>query len=133
DSSGQVISIQSPESTERLENRMIDPAYSQNVVVSFWSSINSEHARGGSWIGQREYDNLTDYFTDENAPFKKKIGEVAVDGLLAYEVSIGGAGLSYGVMIEHDGIYEITFLTAWDKSQLGTIEQEILSTFVFTK
>ena len=132
DSSGQVIYIQSPETAVMLQNGTIHPGYAKNVVVSFWSSINNQQARGGSWIGQREYDSLTDYFTDENAP-KKKIGEVTVDGLPAYEVSIGGYGLAYGVMVENNGIYEIAFLTAWDKLQLGTIEQEILSTFVLTK
>lgn len=129
--SGKIVSLQSPETLEMLNNGTIDPAYAENIVVSFWPSINTESARGGSWVGQREYSSLADYLTDSGAP-KTKVGEITIDGLPAYEVSIGGAGLAYGVMIEKNGIYEIAFLTAWDKSQLGTTEQEILSTFVFT-
>ena len=130
DSLGQVISIQSPETAEMLQNGLIDFGYSKDVVVSFWSSINNEYARGGSWVGQREYSGLADYFTDENAP-KEKVGIITVDGLPAYEVSIGGAGLAYGVMVENSGIYEISFPTAWGKTQLSTTQQMILSTFLF--
>lgn len=132
DAFGQVISIQSPEAAE-MEKNGLNLGYSKDVVVYFWSSINNEYARGGSWIGQREYSSLIDYFTDEQAPFIKKVSEITVSGLPAYEVSIGGAGLAYGVMVENDGIYEIAFLTAWDKAQLSSTQQMILSTFSFTE
>ena len=132
DTTGRVISLRSPETVQLLNEREIDPGYSYNLVVSFWSNVNNEYARGGSWIDQRNYTSLTDYFTDKNA-FKQKIGSITVAGQSAYEVSIGGAGANYGVMIEYNGVYELSFETAWDKSKLGSTEKQILSTFQFSK
>lgn len=132
DLTGRIISLRSPETSQLLNERKIDSGYSYNLVVSFWPTINNEYARGGSWIGQRNYSSLADYFTDKNA-FKQKTGSITVAGQNAYEVSIGGAGANYGVMIEHDGIYELSFETAWDKSKLGSTEKQILSTFQFSK
>ena len=132
DLTGTIISLRSPETTQLLNERKIDPGYSYNLAVSFWPNINNEYARGGSWRGQRNYTNLTDFFTDKNTP-KQKVGNIAVAGQNAYEVSIGGAGTNYGVMIEHGGIYELSFGTAWDKSKLGSTEKQILSTFQFSK
>jgi len=130
--SGRIVSLQSPESKKLLEEKKIDQSYSLNVVISYWANINNESARGGSWVGQREYQDLADYFTDVNSP-KKKVGETVIDGLQAYEVTIGGAGQNYGMIIEHNGIYEISFERVWDKLQLGSIEKEILTTIKFTK
>ncbi len=132
DTIGRVISLRSPEIAQLLQERKIDSGYSYNLIISFWPDINNEYARGGSWIGQRNYTSLVDYFTDKNA-LKRKTGNINVAGQNAYEVSIGGAGLNYGVMIEHNGIYELSFETAWDKSKLGPVEKQILSTFQFSR
>lgn len=125
---GELISIQSPASAAALRNRTINSEYSNDVTVSFWQDINNEYARGGSWVGVREYSSLADYLTDADAP-KSKIGEITIDGYPANEVSIGGAGLEYGVMIQHSGIYEISFPTSWDRSQLSSIQKTILASF----
>lgn len=130
DSTGKIISLRSPETSQLLNERKIDPGYSYNLIVSFWPTINNEYARGGSWLGQRNYTGLEDFFTDKNVP-KQKTGSITVGGQSAYEVIIGGAGSSYGIMIEHGGIYELSFTTAWDKSKLGSTEKQILSTFQF--
>lgn len=132
DLTGRIISLRSPETSQLLNERKIDSGYSYNLVVSFWPTINNEYARGGSWIGQRNYTGLADFFTDKNA-LKQKIGNTTIAGQNAYEVSIGGAGANYGIMIEHNGIYELSFETAWDKSKLGSTEKQILSTFQFSK
>mgnify|MGYP001564321650 FL=1 len=132
DTTGRIISLRSPETAKLLQERKIDLGYSYNLVVSFWPNINNEYARGGSWIGQRNYTSLADFFTDKNAP-KQKTGNITIDGQTAYEVIIGGAGANYGVMIEHNGVYELSFETAWDKSKLGSAEKQILSTFQFSK
>lgn len=132
DLTGRIISLRSPEVFQLLQDYKIDPGNSYNLLVSFWPTINNEYARGGSWIGQRNYSGLDDFFTDENA-FKQKIGDITVAGHNAYEVKIGGAGENYGIMIERNGIYELSFSTAWDKSKLGSVEKQILSTFKFLK
>lgn len=132
DDTGRVISLRSSETVKGLQERKIDPGYSYDLVVSFWSNINNEYARGGSWVGQRDYISLADFFTDKNA-FKQKIGSITVAGQNAYEVSIGGAGANYGVIIEHNGVYELSFETAWDKFQLSPTQKQILYTFQFTK
>lgn len=128
---GVVVSLRSPATEELLQEEKIDLGYSYDLVVSFWSNIKNESARGGSWEGQRNYTDLADYFTDKNA-VKHKTGEITVNGQTAYEVSIGGAGLNYGVMIEHNGIYQLSFETTWDKSKFSSIGSQILSTFQFT-
>lgn len=131
-STGGMLTLQSPTTKQQLTEGKIDPGYSNNFEVSFWSNINNTYARGASWDGQRDYTNLQDFFTDTNAP-KHKVGETTVAGQKAFEVTIGGAGQSYGVMLEHNGIYELSFATAWDKSKLGSTEKLILSTFTFTQ
>ena len=125
---GLVVSFLDPETKKGIEKGRIYPSY--DLSISFWPTINNEFARGGSWSGQREYVDLSDYFTDESA-FKKKIREITIDRNRAFEVSIGGAGLNYGIMLERNGIYELSFGTAWDKSQLSASQNQILSTFRF--
>ena len=62
---------------------------------------------------------------------KQKIGNISLNNKEAHEVIIGGHGQNYGVMIENDGIYELSFLRTYDKSKLTAIENQILSTFKF--
>lgn len=126
--SGEIVSLVNPET----QKQNLPPGYNRNLVVSYFKDMNSDDARGGSWEGQRTYKSLADHFTDKNA-FKQKTGETTVDGKKAYEVTIAGAGSSYGIMIEYNGIYELNFSTANSKSALGSVEKQILSTFKFTK
>ena len=43
----------------------------------------------------------------------------------ASEVLIGGAGENYGVMVEQNGIYELSFETAQEKSALSEMQRKI--------
>ncbi|MEK7451845.1 MAG: hypothetical protein AAB664_00750 [Patescibacteria group bacterium] len=129
---GRIVDFQSPETMKLLQEKKIDPGYSHDVVMFFWPNINNEYARGGSWIGQRTYANLEDFFTDKQS-FKQKTGTIELAGQRAYEISSGGNGLNFGVMLEHDGVYELSFETAWDKTKLTTEQKQILSTFTLLK
>lgn len=134
DSTGVIVWFRSPETAQLVKEQKIHPGHSVNLKISFWPSINNEFARGGGSIGDKNYSSLADYFADKNAfQSTRKIGDIIIAGQNAYEVSIGGNGVNYGVMIEHSGIYELSFDTAWDKSELGSTEKQILSTFQFTK
>lgn len=135
DLTGAIFSLKSSESNQLLNGGTYPgyEIYEYNLMVSFWPTINNAYARGGSWRNQKNYTNLADFFDDKNAP-KQKIGETTIDGENAYEVVIGGFMSNYGIMIEHDnGIYELSFQTASDKSKLSPTEKQILSTFGFTK
>lgn len=125
--SGKIVSLVSPEA----QKQNLPPGYDRNLVVSYFKDMNSDAARGGSWEGQRTYKSLVDYFTDQKAP-TENIGETAVDGKKGYEVAIGGFGISFGIMVEYNGIYKLNFSIADSKKDLGSVEKQILSTFKFT-
>lgn len=127
---GEIISLESSDTQQLLQEKKIVPGYSRNIVISYWSDINNSFAKGGEWIGQWQYKNLADYFSDEMA-LKKKIGDLTIGNQKAYEVTIGGMLSNHGIMIEHNGIYELSFERSADKSKLGSIENQILSTFKF--
>lgn len=131
---GSIVSLRSPETERLFQKGEIYPASSYNLTISFWPSINNEYARGGGFYGEKSHKSLAEYFTDKDTfKSKEKIGDLTIAGQKAHEVIIGGAGASYGVMIEYKGIYQLSFETAWDKSQLGSTEKQILSTFRFLK
>lgn len=125
--------VSSADTKQLVDEGKLHPGYANNLVVTYYSTINSENARGGSWEGQRTYSNLADYFTDAKAA-KQKTGETTVGGVKAYEVGITGLGGNFGIMIERsNGIYELSFERRTKKSELTQDEKNILSTFQFTK
>lgn len=137
DFAGRVIALKSPQTIKLLNERKISPGYSHDVVVSFWPTINNEYALGGSWIDQRQYKDLKDSLNDKASLFKRKIGDTMVAGQEAYEISIVGESSNYGVILEHGGIYELSFETTekdpYDttyRDESGPIQQ-MLSTFQF--
>lgn len=128
---GVIVYLQSPETAQLFKGKESNP-YSKDLEISFWPNMNNEYARGGSWINQRSYQNLADFFTDKNTP-KQKTGKIKISGQKAYEVIIGGYGANYGIMLEHNGIYELSFQTISSKDELTSTANQILSTFRFTK
>lgn len=133
DQYGTLATFRSPQTQKLLNEKQIDPGYSFDLVVSYWSSINNFDAMGGSWVGAWSYINLEDYFTDTQAS-KRKIKEVILDDQKAYLVSIGGAGSNLGIMAENKGIYQLSFETHSNdngNNKLTDTETQIISTFKF--
>ena len=124
-----IVSFQSPQTRDDASPL---PGYNHDLVMYWYPDINNPSALGGSWEGQRVYQNLADFLTDTHST-TEKIGTISVGNQPAYEVLFGGYGSNYGVMIEHNGIYKLSFETAWDKSSLGTSANQVLKTFQFTK
>ncbi len=116
--SGIVTAFRSQATVDGLANKQVDPGYSYDLIVRYWPDVNNEYARGGTWVGGREYSGLDDLLSDTKG-MKQKIGELEAGGELGREVIIGGAGAAYGVIFERDGIYEFAFLTAGEKEQLS--------------
>jgi len=130
--SGVIAYFQTLDTAKLIKEKKLSPGYEYNLVINNWDTINNDFAKGGSWIGEREYINLVDYFTDTNTP-KQKIGQLNIDGQKAYEVTIGGYGLNYGIMFENNGIFELSFERIWDKSKLSEIENEVIFSIKFIK
>ncbi|MBP9869350.1 hypothetical protein KBC59_02220 [Patescibacteria group bacterium] len=127
---GEIVVLVGPEADQIYTKRKRDPGYSYGFIVSFWPTINQAVNTGDDWIGKRPYVDLADFLTDERVS-TQKTGTIMIDGQMAYEVLLGGAGQSYAVMIERDGIYELFFPTAWEKSALDSVQKKILSSFIF--
>lgn len=134
DQYGTVVSFEKPNTEQLIREKKIDPGYRKTLVVSYWPTINNLYAKGGSWLGERIYANLEDFFTDQRAP-KQKTGLITAGEIKAYEVAIGGAGANYGVMVEHDGIYELSFPQTPPRTirELTDIDLGIVSSFVFLR
>jgi len=128
---GRVAQFQTPDTDELIKTRKLHPSELDNLAIQYWPNMNNEYARDGSSIEQREYNDLEDFFTDTKLITKHSIGEIILDNHKAYEVIIGGYGNNYGIMIEKNGIYELSFDRVWDKSELGEIEKKIISSFKF--
>lgn len=128
---GRVAQFQTPDTDELVKTKKLHPSESYNLVIQYWTNMNNEYARNGTSIKQREYNGLEDFFTDTKFITKHSIGEIILDNHTAYEVIIGGYGSNYGIMIEKNGIYELSFPRVWDKSELGEIEKKIISSFKF--
>jgi len=128
--SGLLVGLQSPDTAELIANLQIPPDMEYSVLIWYWPDINNKQAHGSSWKDQREYENLEDFFTDALST-KQKIGDVMIGLVPAHEVIIGGMGSAFGVMAEHNGIYQIEFPRAHEKAALGEEEKAILDSFTF--
>lgn len=105
-----------------------NPGYFPYLTISYWEDINDDYAKGGSWVGEREYENLEDFFTDDNSTIIKE-AEIELSGIKAYEVTVGGYGANYGIMFEHNnGIYRIEFPFVQNPPE-ETIKKKLLSSF----
>ena len=100
-----------------------------DVAVSYWPTINDALALGVD-LGETSYKNLEEALTDPKVA-NQKIGETILGGQKAFTVNIGGMVPTYGVMLERQGIYQISFPWVENKSQLGKAERQILSSFKF--
>jgi hypothetical protein len=85
-----------------------------------WSSVNNIGLGGFPGEEKTNYKNLKDFLA-KNIQGTGKVGEKTVNGQTIYEVSIGGIGESYGVMLEKpDGsVFEFNFINIWDKSKVS--------------
>jgi len=96
--------------------------------------MNDEEAKGGSSAGDRSYSGLEDYLNDtQNAQrVKQETGVINLNGQKAYEITIGGFGQNYGVILERDGvIYELSFPTINDKQSVTAEANTIVESLKF--
>lgn len=102
-----------------------------HLVISKYPDMNSDAARGGSWMGMKTYLSLTEYLIDAQA-VKQPISDIGLGDSSATEVTMGGAGANYGIMAErHDGIYELSFVSIWSKDRLTEADRHLINTFRF--
>jgi hypothetical protein len=93
--------------------------------------MNSDEARGGSWEGMTTYSSLNDFLNDPHS-FKQRTGIIVVGDALGYEVTVGGIGANYAVLIERpDGIYEINFPSLDSKDMLTEADRAFIASFRF--
>ena len=100
-----------------------------NLVVSHWDDINNTYAQAGGGSESRyDYESLEEYLTDDIYRMVQMQGETTVDGVMAYEVIVGGYGAYYGIMFEHNGLYQLLFPRNPDNT-LSEEEKAVLDSF----
>jgi len=119
---GEIIALRIPDSEIPIK-----PSPIFGLQIYYWPDINSNKHEV---CGEQEYENLEDCFNDENAG-KRKIGNTNLDNKEAYEITGRMNRVPYGIMVEHNGIYEISFSRSGAKFRLTVTENKILSTFKF--
>ena len=105
-----------------------NPGYFPYALISYWDDINNEYITDSSLAEERKFEKIEDLFVDT---LITKDREIVIDGKKAYEVTIAGAGLSPGIMIEHNNaIYRIEFSDR--QNQLNeAIKEKIISSLKF--
>jgi hypothetical protein len=104
-----------------------------DFTVTKCTSINTECATDGEWIGKRQYKNIADFFTDKMSakqPSQTK-PTVTVGGLTGYGVIRGGAGNNYEIMIEHNGEIFLLDFSSSEGDKLTPEYNQIISSFKF--
>ncbi len=126
---GLVVSLSNPNSYRGINT--------DDVAVSNWPNINNQYAQG--YLDRendlvKTYANLNAYFQDKNIP-NQKIAVITFAGQKAYEALLGAKygelATSYGIMLENNGIYQISFNSAQDKSFLSVDQKHIIDSFTF--
>ncbi|MFH1314986.1 MAG: PsbP-related protein [Candidatus Uhrbacteria bacterium] len=120
DKYGRIVSLQSPEMKEGLENGTIFPGYPYDFKVSYWSDINNSEAQAGAGQDSRfDYESLEEFLNDDSTTkLVNKSGETKISGISAYEVIVGGYGSEDAVMFESNGLYRLTYSNRAESAQL---------------
>lgn len=127
------VTVTTPDTEQLINEKKLAPGYSTNLIVYYYSSVNNEGITGGTWSGKRKYSDLADLLSDTSSTVTKT-GVTTVGGSKAYEVTIGGYGATFGIMIERsNGIYQLEFRRHEDRSSLTPEEEAIILSFQFTK
>lgn len=127
DDDGAIVTFETPDTDELIEEKMISPGYRHNLVISYWDTIGDEPE---GKINNLNAKSIPDYL--KKNPFVQKISETTIAGYKAYEILSVGYGQAYGIWIDKEGhVYKLYFSRTWDKSKLGEIENNMLSTFKF--
>lgn len=136
--SGEFVSVISPEHKKAVENGSYGPAATlfdfTDFIVSYCININTDCARGGDWVGSRNYTGISDMFSDKNPFNKHKEGEIEVGGTMGYITIAPGESGIYEIMIQTDeGIYLLDFpFTPDGQAKLSGEQKQIVSSFRFT-
>ncbi|HLD20857.1 MAG TPA: PsbP-related protein [Patescibacteria group bacterium] len=126
---GMVVGVNTPDTRELIEARKLPPDSEMNLVVSHWDDINNTYAQAGGGSESRyDYESLEEYLTDDIYRMVQMQGETTVDGVMAYEVIVGGYGAYYGIMFEHNGLYQLLFPRNPDNT-LSEEEKAVLDSF----
>ncbi len=128
---GLILTLETPDTQELIDNRQVDPGYRYNLAIYRYSDINNMHAQGSAGPETRyDYESVDEFLNDETVVKTTiKIGDITIDEVPAHEVIVGGAGAAYGVFIEQDSLFLLVFERATDKDRLGDVEKEILTSF----
>lgn len=129
---GRIVFFETPDAKKLINEKKLHPDERFSLLISYWEDIDSDYADGGGRIEEKEHDSLEDFFNN-NESLKQKIGEIKIGDQKAYEVIIGGMGSSYGIMLENNGIFELSFGRIWDKSRLTPVEKKVIKSFKFIK
>ncbi len=127
-----LLRLQSPESLKNnelsKETGIGEGPYNYDLEVYSYPDFSAFTQKYGIQQENKKYVGLTDYLND---PINEitKTGEISINNgkNTAQEVSIGGYGLSYALVIEHNGIIVLSFTNSEDKSRLSNSQKNIIN------
>lgn len=110
------------------------PGYYAQATIYHWTDINDESLRDGSRWGEKSpYNSLQEFVADEKNTAIKNLGEVNLDGVLAYDLSMPGEMGYEALMFEYNhGYYQISFPPT-QKSLAKEIKKSIVLSLKFLK
>ncbi len=99
-----------------------------DIIFNHYSSISEEPENKSNNFNAKTIQE----FIDRNILISEN-KKINFAGYEAYEMTRGGLGASYAIMINKNGqVYEILFTSKAYKSELNSVENQVLSTFKFT-
>lgn len=108
--------LRSPETATGVQAKTINPGYSYDLVVSFFSD-------GTAWAGDAGPNSPTYSGTT-----------TMIGSQIAKDYIKSGQGQNYAAVVERfPKLWELSFETAWDKTKLTEQQRQVLSSFTFTK
>lgn len=107
-------------------------SWGKRIIIEYWPDTSVFLQFTGD---EKIFSKFEDYINDRDISHVIDIapGSVAlIGGSPAYEFPTYAMGPQYALITEHSGVYEIIF-DGEDKQGLSSIDQQILSSIVFTK
>ncbi|HBP00767.1 MAG TPA: hypothetical protein DD454_00925 [Candidatus Moranbacteria bacterium] len=122
-----IVDIVSPETQELIKDRKIP--YVSDLSIYYYPSVADESENKLNGLGATTVDELI-----ERNTLITKIGSTEIGGIPATDVVWGGESLYYTILVERNShLYKLWFGNINTKDKLTLVENNILSTFKFTK
>lgn len=132
--SGTIVSFITPAHLHQLESGHGN-GYDYDFQLIRCDSINTDCARGGEWLGMRDYKDIPDLLTDKSSsmqPYPEL--DTMIGNIKSYGVTIGGEGANYAAMLEHNkNVYILNFPSSETTGSLTIDQKQLIQTFQFLK